>query len=73
MMMGKRLGKWAWALSADERLAAAGVDQARGGEIVLSAKLKRVHSAMLEKQKKLLARGLGAGSGRPSGRYFQTS
>ena len=51
MMMGKRTSKWSWALSAEERLTTALVDQARGGK--LSAKLKRRHDAMVEKQRKL--------------------
>jgi hypothetical protein len=51
MMMGKRIGKWTWTLSAEERLTAAMVGEARGGK--LSAKLKRRHDAMVEKQRKL--------------------
>jgi hypothetical protein len=53
MMMGKRIGKWSWNLSADERLTAAIVGEARGGK--LSAKLKRRHDDMIEKQRKLAA------------------
>ena len=51
MMMGKRIGKWSWTLSADERVTAAIVGEARGGK--LSAKLQRRLDAMIEKQRKL--------------------
>jgi len=54
MMTSKRIGKWSWALSAEERLTAALVDQARGGK--LGARLKRRHDAMVEKQRKLADR-----------------
>lgn len=70
MVMGKRIGKWAWALSAEERLTAALVDQARGGEDALGAKVKRAHGVMLEKQRKLVAREQRAVPGRASGRSF---
>lgn len=54
MIISKRIGKWSWALSAEERLTAALVSQARGTK--LSAKLERRHGAMVEKQRKLDAR-----------------
>jgi hypothetical protein len=53
MMMGKRIGKWSWTLSAQERVTAAIVGEARGGKV--SAKLRRQHDAMVEKQRKLTA------------------
>jgi hypothetical protein len=56
MLMGKRIGKWSWALSAEERLTAVLVDQAHGDHSLLTAKLKRAHDGMLEKQRKLAAR-----------------
>ena len=68
MKMGKRIGKWAWALSSDERLTAALVDAARGDADGLSAKVRRAHDAMQVKQKKLLARqksDVGAAPRRP--------
>ena len=68
MNMGKRIGKWAWALSSDERLTAALVDAARGDSDGLSAKVRRGHDAMLVKQKKLLAlqkRDVGTAARRP--------
>jgi hypothetical protein len=55
MTMGKRIGKWSWALSADERMTAAIVDGARGDPARVSAKVRRAHDVMLDKQKKLLA------------------
>ena len=72
-MMAKRIGKWAWALSADERLAAALVEGARGAEVALGVKLRGVYHAMLEKQKKLAARAAPATTGRAGGRVFQPS
>lgn len=57
MMMGKRTGQWAWALSAAERLTAARMEQARGDGPKPNQKVQRAHRAMLAKQAKLLARG----------------
>lgn len=56
MMMAKRIGKWAWALSAQERVTAAVVDAARGDVEGTSARTRRAYDAMMVKQKKLLAR-----------------
>jgi hypothetical protein len=54
-MMSKRVGKWAWALSGEERVAAAIVGVAQSEKSEISAKLKRQYDAMLEKQRKLTA------------------
>jgi hypothetical protein len=54
-MMSKRVGKWAWALSGEERIAAAAVGVAQSEKSAISAKLKRKYDAMLEKQRKLTA------------------
>lgn len=59
--MSKRVGKWSWSLTGKERLAAAAVTRARSEGARLSAKLKLAYAAMIEKQRKLLARGDGAG------------
>jgi len=58
-MMMKRIGSWPWALSGDERLAAAAIGRTlgvQGSEHPVSAKIRHRHGAMLLKQKKLLAR-----------------
>ena len=52
-MMSKRVGKWAWALSNEERVAAAVVGVAQSEKSAISGKLKRTYEAMLEKQRKL--------------------
>jgi len=57
MMIGKRIGKWSWALSPDERMTAARVDQAHAGRAPIGVKLQRAHDAMIEKQRKLTALG----------------
>jgi hypothetical protein len=54
-MMMKRIGSWPWALSRDERLAAAAVGRTQGTEHAVSAKTKNRYGAMLAKQKKLQA------------------
>jgi len=55
-MMMKRIGSWPWALSRDERLAAATVGRGQNTETEVSVKVKQRYGAMLVKQKKLLAR-----------------
>lgn len=55
-MMMKRIGSWPWALSRDERLAAATIGRGQGAETQVSAKVKHRYGAMLVKQKKLSAR-----------------
>jgi hypothetical protein len=62
-MQGKRIGRWLWTLSPEERITAVLVDQARGDQAAVSAKVKRLHGAMLLKQAKLLALEKRAGSG----------
>jgi hypothetical protein len=54
-MMSKRVGNWAWALTGDERIAAAVVGRSQSEKTPISAKLKRKYDAMLEKQRKLTA------------------
>ena len=55
-MMTKRVGKWAWALSAQECLAAAVASRAARESSPISPKLKRLYDAMCAKQRKLAAR-----------------
>jgi hypothetical protein len=55
-MMMKRIGSWPWALSRDERLAAAIVGRGQNVETKVSTKVKHRYGAMLVKQKKHLAR-----------------
>jgi len=52
-MMSKRVGKWAWALTGEERIAAAVIGRSQSEKTPVSAKLKRKYDAMLEKQRKL--------------------
>jgi hypothetical protein len=54
-MMSKRVGNWAWALSGEERIAAAIIGRSQSEKSPISAKLKRKYDAMLEKQRKLTA------------------
>jgi len=54
-MMSKRVGNWAWALSGEERIAAAVVGRSQREKSPVSAKLKRKSDAMLEKQRQLAA------------------
>jgi hypothetical protein len=56
----RRIGKWVWALSAEEGLTAVLVERAQREDMPVSAKLKRRYAAMLEKQRKLLARNRAA-------------
>ena len=56
MMMTKRVGKWSWALSGPECLAAAVGTRAARDSSPISPKLKRLYDAMCAKQKKLAAR-----------------
>lgn len=52
----RRIGKWVWALSGEEGLTATLVERAlRGGEPVSDRLMKR-YAAMVEKQRKLVAR-----------------
>lgn len=60
----KRLGKWVWALSAEEGLTVVLVQSAQRDRTPLGGNLKRRYEAMLVKQRKLLARGkTGGGAG----------
>lgn len=56
-MISKRIGHWSWALSGAEGLAAAVAGRAQREHTRISPKLKRRYNAMLEKQRKLSARG----------------
>lgn len=51
----KRLGKWCWALSAEEGLTVVLVQSAQRDRTPLGRNLKRRYEAMLVKQRKLLA------------------
>ena len=53
MIANKRIGKWAWALSSEERLIAATVDRAQGDHARIGAKIKRRYELMQGKQRKL--------------------
>ncbi|HZS82245.1 MAG TPA: hypothetical protein VFA50_05210 [Stellaceae bacterium] len=64
-MISKRVGNWSWALSPDERLAAAIVDIAQREKTHVAAATRRRYRAMLEKQKKLLLRGTAGGAAAP--------
>ena len=55
-MMMKRIGKWAWSLSRDERMAAAAFGRAKSERTPASLKVQRLYAAMIEKQKKLATR-----------------
>ncbi len=59
----KRIGKWSWALSADERLTAAAVGRSQSEQTGISRELKRKYDAMLAKQEKLLARAANGPNG----------
>jgi hypothetical protein len=52
-MISKRIGKWSWALSAEERLAATMVEGAQRDKLRVAAPMKRRYNAMVEKEKKL--------------------
>jgi hypothetical protein len=54
-MMMKRIGSWPWALSRDERLAAAAIGRTQGTENPVNAKTRNRYGAMLVKQRKLQA------------------
>ena len=53
----RRIGKWAWALSGEEGLTASLMETALREDTPVSPKVKRRYEAMVEKQRKLLARG----------------
>ncbi|HXQ68058.1 MAG TPA: hypothetical protein VN980_15915 [Alphaproteobacteria bacterium] len=55
-MISKRVGKWSWALSGPECLAATVGSRTERENTPISPKLKRLYTAMCEKQKKLSAR-----------------
>lgn len=56
----RRIGKWCWALSAEEGLTAAVVEASQRDHRPVSAMLKRRYAAMVSKQRKLLARANAA-------------
>ena len=73
-MLAERMGKWSWSLSPEERLAAAAASRAQCERTeITSARLRRVHEAMLVKQKKLSKRAQalpdGAGAGYDTQRF----
>ena len=49
-MISKRIGKWSWTLSGEERLVAAIVSRAQCEKAPISPKLKRKYDAMQAKQ-----------------------
>ncbi|HTY69869.1 MAG TPA: hypothetical protein VMH36_24655 [Alphaproteobacteria bacterium] len=55
-MTNNRIGHWAWALTAEEGLAAMVAGRSLRDGSPLAARLKRVYAAMLKKQKKLSGR-----------------
>ena len=56
LMTNNRIGHWAWSLTAEEGLAALVVSRSLRDGSPVTAGLKRVYDAMLNKQKKLVAR-----------------
>ena len=56
LMTNNRIGNWAWALTAEEGLAAMVAGRALRDGSPLAARLKRIYAAMLKKQKKLAGR-----------------
>ena len=56
-MISKRVGRWSWALSGPECLAAAVGNRSTKDDTPVSPKLKLLFEQMCEKQKKLSARG----------------
>jgi hypothetical protein len=62
MLANKKVGHWCWALSGEEAMTALVVGRALREKTPVDAKLKRRFAAMLEKQKKLLARNARRGS-----------
>lgn len=55
MLTNKRIGHWAWTLTAEEGLTALVVGRALREKVPVTAIMKRRYSVMLEKQKKLVA------------------
>jgi hypothetical protein len=55
-MISKRVGRWSWALSGPECLAAAIGNRPADDDAPINPKLKRLYERMCEKQKKLSAR-----------------
>ena len=55
-MISNKVGKWSWALSGPECLAAAVGSRAERENAPISPKLRRLYKAMCEKQRKLSAR-----------------
>ncbi|HEX9462324.1 MAG TPA: hypothetical protein VGB82_06965 [Alphaproteobacteria bacterium] len=61
-MTNKRIGNWAWTLTAEEGVTALVVGRALRENVPVKASLKRRYAAMIEKQKKLVARQQRAGA-----------
>lgn len=55
MLTNKRIGHWAWTLTAEEGLTALVVGRALRENAPVTATMKRRYGAMLRKQKKLVA------------------
>jgi hypothetical protein len=56
LLTNNRIGHWAWALTAEEGMAALVVGRSLRDGSPVSSDLKRIYAAMLKKQKKLAAR-----------------
>lgn len=55
-MTNNRIGHWAWALTAEEGMAALVVGRSLRDGSPVDSGLKRLYAAMMKKQKKLVAR-----------------
>lgn len=56
MLTNKRIGNWAWTLTAEEGMAALVVGRALREGSPVDARLKRLYAEMMKKQQKLVAR-----------------
>ena len=66
-MIGKRIGKWSWALSPEERVTAASAERATREGTPAGVRLQRRYELMVEKQRKLTAREGPAKAGQRGG------
>ena len=56
LLTNNRIGHWAWALTAEEGMAALVVGRSLRDGSQVDSGLKRLYAAMMKKQKKLVAR-----------------
>ena len=61
MLTNKKIGGWCWALSGEEGMTALVVGRALREGADVPPRMRRRYDAMMEKQKKLLARQRSAG------------